>query len=470
MPTLGTFDQIIAQLNSPLILNPGSGWHTNALTYSFSKVVSPDSAGTTESESFSPLNADQRAAVRLVMAAYSDVIDVQFTEVSAQQGNAGDIRFANFLGGANSAFSNGVGPGYGGDIFISVTPPPIGDVRDPLHPLPGTGSFKTLLHEMGHSMGLYHPGDYNGGSPTWAADAMFVQDTNQYTVMSYFGASDYANGNDLWDPQNIEHFPQTLMMYDIAALQATYGANLTTRAGSTVYGFNSTIDAASPYNFAANAYPVVCIYDAGGRDRIDFSGFTGPTRINLAPGSFSDTQDLRQNLSIAFGTVIENANGGSGDDVVLGNKVANLLRGGNGDDLLSGDREADNLRGDAGRDTLIGGNGDDRLAGGRGADVFVLDIASARSGVDQVLDFGHKADQFQLEVTHRSGLLHWTAAKFYAAVGGQAHDATDRIIYDTGTGLLYFDADGNQTNGVDAVAIAQLVARPVLDWTDFTTL
>lgn len=150
------------------------------------------------------------------------------------------------------------------------------------------------------------------------------------------------------------------MLYDIAALQATHGANPTTRASATTYGFNCTVTGNTPYDFALKPFPVACIYDAGGKDRINFSGYTGDTRISLVTGSFSDTQGLAQNLSIAFGSFIEQAIGGAGNDRLTGNKVANLLVGGGGDMLL-GLGANDRLAGGTGKDTLNGGGGRDGL-------------------------------------------------------------------------------------------------------------
>ncbi len=467
MPEPGTLQQIVDQLVKPA--QEYGVWQGHSLTFSFSNVVSADDAGNPESATFSPFSGDQRVATRLVMAAFSDVIDMQFTEVAGQQGNAGDIRFANFDGGQNTAFAHFPGSGLGGDIFVSITPVPDG-WPDLTQPASGNHAFLTYLHEMGHAMGLGHPGNYNGGSPSWAADALFAQDTEQFSVMSYFQNQDAGNGSNHSDPSGVHHFAQTLMLYDIAALQAIYGANLTTRAGATVYGFNSTIDAGSPYDFAANPYPVVCIYDAGGRDRIDFSGFSGPTRINLAPGSFSDTQDLAQNVSIAYGTIIENATGGSAADAIFGNRVDNALQGGRGNDVLSGLVGADLLRGGAGNDRLTGGLGNDTLTGGSGADTFVLSPTVALAGVDVIVGFNHADDRFRLIAGPLSGLEGWTADKFFAGTSGRAHDASDRIIYDTDTGKLYYDADGNALNGVAAVQIAILTNRAGLDWTDFGVL
>lgn len=467
LPAPWTTDQIVAQLNQPLLTT--APWQTSNLTFSFPTAVSPDASGVNGIDSFSPFNAQQVAAARQALSAFADVIGISFAEVSGPGGNDGDLRFSNVVTGPNTAFAWFPGPGLGGDSFYSIAPVQQG-WPDLGHPVRGDHAFVTFLHEIGHAMGLGHPGTYNGGSPSYLVDALFAQDTEQFTVMSYFQSQDFANGNDHFSPDGTHHFAQTLMLYDIAALQATYGANPTTRAGATTYGFNCTVTGDTPYDFGLNPFPVVCIYDAGGKDRIDFSGYTGDTRISLVPGSFSDTQAMAQNLSIAFGTFIEQAIGGSGNDRITGNSVANLLIGGIGNDALLGLGAGDTLTGGVGNDTLNGGDGRDSLSGGAGADVFVLDLdAVTRTGPDRIADFHSAADRLRI-LDSLGQIGPWTAGKFFANQSGQAHDRSDRLIYQTDTGNLYFDSDGNLANGAAVILIARIETAPGLDWTDILVL
>jgi serralysin len=106
-----------------------------------------------------------------------------------------------------------------------------------------------------------------------------------------------------------------------------YGANYSTRTGDTNYGgdfFNAgraafTLDRPHPH--------LVSIWDGGGIDTLDFSGEQRPVVVDLDSGAFSSFFGMGLNLSIAFGTTIENAWGGSGDDEISGNDAANTLRG-----------------------------------------------------------------------------------------------------------------------------------------------
>ena len=154
-------------------------------------------------------------------------------------------------------------------------------------------------------------------------------------------------------------------MADILAIQNLYGAP-TTRTGDTVYGFGST--AGSMYDFSTYASaPALTIYDSGGTDTLNCSGYSQNQVINLAGGSFSNVGGLVGNVGIYTTAVIENAVGGSGADTITGNSVANVLTGGGGNDTLVG------LAGD---DTLIGGTGNDTMVGGTGNDTYYVDSLS----------------------------------------------------------------------------------------------
>ncbi len=155
---------------------------------------------------------------------------------------------------------------------------------------------------------------------------------------------------------------------------------------------------------------------------------------------------------------IEHVTGGSGDDIVRGDTLANRLVGNSGDDLLVG-RD--------GNDTLSGGLGVDMLKGGDGRDAFVFNSALGSGNVDVVKDFRHDVDALRLDDKIFADIgSALSAAEFHAKDGAvKAHDATDRIVYDTATGNLYYDADGK--GGDAAVLFATLSNRPGLDHGDF---
>jgi Ca2+-binding RTX toxin-like protein len=144
-----------------------------------------------------------------------------------------------------------------------------------------------------------------------------------------------------------------------------------------------------------------------------------------------------------------------------GNKLANEL---------TGNDAANKLSGAAGNDTLSGGLGNDTLTGGKGVDTFVFNSAlDALTNVDTVTDFVKtQGDRIALSKTAFAGLGDaggLAQSAFYSSASAtEANDADDRIIYNTTTGNLYYDADG--VGGVAAVLVAYLTGNPTLAYGD----
>jgi serralysin len=245
-----------------------------------------------------------------------------------------------------------------------------------------------LVHEIGHAIGLSHPSDYDASDEveaTYQSDASYYEDARQYTIMSYFASANTG--------ANLGSFAAAPQMDDIAAAQRLYGANWATRAGDTTYGFNANAD--RPYYLATNASTALnfAVWDGGGYDRFDFSGYRDNQDVDLRQGAFSDVGGWVHNVGIAVGVVIEEAITGAGNDRIIANDAGDALLGGGGadrlvggggnDHLYGGARTAidgdgadtllaglgsDYLQGNAGDDSLAGGGGSDRLLGGQGND------------------------------------------------------------------------------------------------------
>lgn len=204
----------------------------------------------------------------------------------------------------------------------------------------GTSGFEVLLHEIGHAMGLKHPFE--------APVLPNGEDIQDNTLMSYT-----SNGKSDTD----------LQLFDIAALQYLYGVNPNTNTEDNTYTFSDKY-----------------IQDAFGSDTFDASAQSQNTTIHLKQGGWSFVGEKSASIlsdnqtAIGFGSDIENAVGGSGNDHLIGNILNNVLTGNSGDDVLEG--------GD-GDDILRGGEGNDTLKGGKGHDFYYL---TTGGGTDTILD------------------------------------------------------------------------------------
>ncbi len=241
-------------------------------------------------------------------------------------------------------------------------------------------AYQTYIHEIGHALGLGHQGPYNG-SASYVSSALYADDTWQYSIMSYFAQPNYDGGS--------YRYAITPQMADIYAVAEIYGAQTTTRTGDTTYGFNN--NAGSIFDFTAyTKAPALTIYDSGGNDTIDCSGYSNAQAIDLHSGAFSSVGGLVHNIGIATNTTIENAIGGSGNDTLIANDSGCTLDGRGGRDVLTGG---------AGGDRLIGGTGVDTITGNGGADTFAFstgDSSAAAGAHDLITDFTPGTDQIDL--------------------------------------------------------------------------
>jgi serralysin len=434
-----------------------------------------------EGRGYTPFTPAQMAAARIAVANWDELIAPSFVEVQPGPGNStwgqngADIWLANTYTGPAQAWA--YYPGYpqpygrvAGDVWIAD--PRFNGSNAQLDP--GFYGLQTLNHELGHAIGLSHPGDYNFGDDndgdgvpdpiTYEGDAFYFQDNNQYSIMSYFDSYEAGNNQIDWNLMRFV-YPSTPMVHDVAVAQAIYGADMTTRTGNSTYGFNATADvtnAAMRFS-AGEMFTVFTIWDAGGTDTLDFSGYHTDSVIDLREGAYSsaggfgaydaaladsDPSALSQADYLARANAANAANGFGARSEFLYNLYfvgdPEFNEGIAWRDIMGGDTLMENNIGIAYGaiiENAIGGHGDDRIngnqannsfTGGGGADTFILArYGAGDTSVDTITDFVSGLDK--IDLSEFAGL-----------------DAAD-VQFDAASDTLRVDTDGNGTYDFTAI-------------------
>jgi Ca2+-binding RTX toxin-like protein len=236
---------------------------------------------------------------------------------------------------------------------------------------------------------------------------------------------------------------------------------------------NPNLDGSGTYKWDMSGSLISGSYSIG----LDFDSFT----LNI-PGLISGTISL-SNFDINDLTIAPNASFSSvilqGNDVVTGsNTYADNLLGGAGNDVIKGNGGGDILSGGSGGDKLYGGAGNDKLTGGAGADDFYFNTAPGSGNVDTIKDFVHLTDDIVLDKSffgalgtlgNLAGTAFKAANNIGASSGGTGVDSSDRILYDTDTGNLYYDSNGSGSGGRVLIATvwSDATHHPVLTAADF---
>jgi hypothetical protein len=388
---------------------------------------------------------------------YSPITGIHYVQTMDQ--DTATFRLATDHSTVYGAYFDPQDPAYGASQGVGVFNVDSGGFSHDESLQQGGFSYAVVLHEFGHAQGLAHPHDNGGGSDvllgvTASQGSYGIYNLNQqvYTVMSY---------NYAWplDPDGVQPFTLatigrgwdgSLSALDIAALQERYG----------VHAFNTGNDVYTISDDQTHAF-YQTIWDTGGTDTLAYAG-TKNVQIDLTAatldysatggGVLSFAHGIFGGYTIAHGVTIENATGGDGSDVIIGNSVANVLTGNGGDDTLMGRTGDDLIVAGAGNDKAYGGDGFDVIQLGAGNDTFFAELGTKSSSKvgqlswDVITDFTTGSDKIDLSELHHAFAFHGTSANKAAG------DLTFKV-YDSVNGAekaLGIDIDGH--NGASGIS------------------
>lgn len=324
-----------------LLPNSGAGLNfatllgnSNIFKYAFPKTLPVYDTSKDDANGFSPFSTLQINNTKTALTYISSILNLKFQETTTTD-TPNTFTFANNKQANSGGYAEYPSPSsYGNDVFLNIA-----DYNTTLSE--GTYGSLVLMHEVGHALGLKHPFSHQQAGEGGIADAPYltgIEESTTWTVMSY--------------ESNPAQYLLSYSPLDIAALQYIYGPSTTSRTGNDTYKISPTTS-----NF---------IWDGAGSDTIDLSSVNQGATTYLTPGYWgfvgiakATTISAAGQITVNFGTTIENLIGSSYNDKLYGNEVANTINGGAGNDLIEGLE---------GNDTLIGGQGDDQLNGGTGID------------------------------------------------------------------------------------------------------
>ena len=308
--------------NFQLLLGTTKTWN-----YSFPSTQPSYDTDLDNAKGWTAFTDTQIARTKQALELITNIFDFKFVE-SNNPSALNTFTFANNIQSDSAAYAQLPSKYFfGSDIFIDKS-----DGIDKFSD--GTYGALTLIHEIGHALGLKHP---FAGKDNVTPYLPTAENKTLWTLMSYESSPDQYSFN--FSP------------LDIAALQYIYGPSTKARTGNDNYAISQ-----NSYNF---------IWDGVGNDTLDASALTQGATLYMTPGYWSFVGSARASTitsagqaTVNFGTVLENLIGSAFADNLHGNDVNNVINGG------------------AGNDQITGGGGNDNIDGGIGIDIAIFSGAS----------------------------------------------------------------------------------------------
>ena len=339
---------------------PATYASSNGIASKWAATPASTSAGTAGAVTYyfdttSNWTAAEEKTFLAAMAIYSDIGNITFTQASSEA--AAQTVFYRYSAGKTTKDGDPLQTGYYENAsttrannadqytlatrtssYISAQTSDVANFGDITSYSVSNGyGISTIVHEMGHLVGLGHTGPYNG-EVNATTQQYNAADVRTFSIMSYINpdaaakyASSYAVTGTSWNGAA----PFTPMLDDILAVQQLYGAaSGRTLNTAQTFGFNTTIAANDAirmfYDFTVDATPVLTIYDTAAGNKLDLSGYSADSTVNLNPGTFSSIAGLINNISIAYNTAVDYLIGGSGNDRIVVNNDSDVIDGGAG--------------------------------------------------------------------------------------------------------------------------------------------